>query len=496
MPISFDNIPTTLRIPFVYAEFNASQAQQGPALLAYKGLVIGQKLSTGTWAADTVQRASNVEQAIIGGGRGSIIHRQALAWFASNKSTELWFGVLADNGAGVAATGTIVFTAAATASGTIAFYLGGERIPVGVASGAATTTMATDTAAAINAALDLPVTASVVGSTVTITFRHKGLVGNTYDVRHSYRDGEVLPAGVAMTITAVGSVVAGTTNPTLTSLIAAMSDLWFQIWTHPYTDATSLTAIETDLSSRFGPTRSIDGLAITSASGSLGTLAALGAGRNSQHSVIVAQPGASPLTPPMEFAAEVAALIAKYGAADPARPFQTLAMSRALGTVETDQFSNEERNASLLFSGIATTQRVTGGTVQLERIITTYRTSPSGATDTAYLDATTLLTLLFARFDWRNRILRRYPRHKLASDSATLPAGQPIMTPQLGRGEALLWYRDMEALGLFEGAAFDQFEQDLVCERNASDPNRLDWLLSPDIVNSLIGRAAQIRFIV
>jgi len=495
MPISFDNIPTTLRIPFVAAEFNSSIAQQGPSLIAYKALHIGQKLSTGTWVADTVNRATSVEQAIIGGGRGSIIHRQAIAWFAVNKSTEAWFGVVADNGAGVAATGTIVFTAAATGAGTIAFYLGGERVTVAVASGAATTTMATDTAAAINANLDLPVTASVSSSTVTLTFRHKGLVGNTYDVRHSYRDGEVLPAGVAMTITAVGSVVAGTTNPTLTNLIAAMADLWFMIWSHPYTDATSLSAIEAELLSRFGPLRSIDGIAITSASGSFGTLSTLGGTRNSQQSVIMAQPGAAPLVPPMEFAAGVAGLIAFYGAADPARPFQSLALpqDRFVPPIETDQFSDDERNL-LLYAGIATTKRVVGGVVQLERIITTYRTAPSGATDTSYLDATTLLTLLFARYDWRNRIKGRYPRHKLASDSATLPAGQAIMTPQLGKGEALLWFRDLEKLGLFEGASFEQFKRDLVVERNVSDPNRLDFLLSPDLVNQLIGCAAQIRF--
>ncbi len=491
MSITFDNIPTTLRIPFVFAEFNSSQAQQGPSLLAYRGLIIGQKLSTGTWAADTVQRCTSVEQAILGGGRGSIIHRQALAWFAANKSTELWFGVVADNGAGVAATGTIVFTAAATAAGTLVFYLGGERVTVGVASGAATTTMATDTAAAINALPDLPVSAGVASSTVTLTFRHKGLVGNTYDVRTNFRDGEVLPAGVALTITAVGSVVAGTTNPTLTNLIAAMADLWFNVWSHPYTDATSLTAIETELSSRFGPTRSIDGIAITSASGSFGTLSSLGTGRNSQHSIIAAQPVATPLTPPMEFAAETAALVALHGAADPARPFQTLALSRAIGGVESDQFSNEERNL-LLFAGIATTKRVTGGTVQLERIITTYRTSPSGATDTAYLDATTLLTLMYLRFDWRTRIQTRYPRHKLANDGTQFGAGQAVMTPQLGTGEALLWFRDMEALGLVEG--FDQFKRDLVVERNATDPNRLDFLLPPDLINQLVGVAAQIQF--
>lgn len=492
MSITFDNIPTTLRVPFVFSEFSSTRAQQGPSILAYKGLIIGQKRSTGTGTADTVVRCTTVDQAIALGGRGSMLHRQALAWFAANRSTELWLGILDDNGAGVAATGTIVFTAAATAAGTIAFYLGGERIPVAVASGAATTTMATDTAAAINAALDLPVTAGVSSSTVTLTFRHKGLAGNTYDVRHSFRDTEVLPAGVAMTITAMGAVVAGTTNPTLTNLIAFMTDMWFNVWTHPYTDATSLTALETELTSRFGPTRSIDGIAISSASGSHGTLTTLGTGRNSPHSLIFAQPGASPLTPPMEFAAEVAAIMALNGAADPARPFQTLAMTRAMPVAQTDQWSNDERNL-FLFAGIATTKLNSAATgTQLERAITTYRTSPSGATDTAYLDAMTLLTLMYLRYDWRTRVVNKWPRHKLANDGTQFGAGQPVVTPQDGRGEALAWFHDMERLGLVEG--FEQFERDLVCERDAVDPNRLNFLMPPDLVNAVIGVASSIQF--
>lgn len=491
MAISFDNIPTTLRVPFIAAEFNSSQAQQGPALIAYKALIIGQKLSTGTWTADTLQRATSVEQAIIGGGRGSVIHREAIGWFASNKSTELWFGVLADNGAGVAATGTIVVAGPATAAGTIALYLGGDRITVAVASGDASTAIATAIGAAVNAALDLPVTAGVASSTVTLTFRHKGLAGNTYDVRANYRDGEALPTGVTLTITAVGGVVAGTTNPTLTTLIAAMGDIWFQIWAHPYTDATSLSAIEAELLSRAGPLRSMDGQAYTSASGSFSTLSTLGGTRNSPYSLIVAQPGASPLTPPMEFAAEVAALVAKFGAIDPARPFQTLALTRTLPTVETDQWSLDERNL-FLFAGIATTLRAAGGVVQLERMITTYRTSPSGAADTAYLDATTGLTLLYLRFDFRTRMRNRYPRHKLANDGTRFGAGQAVMTPLQGKAEAVAWFSAMERLGLVEGA--DQFKRDLVVERNETDPNRLDFLLPPDLLNQLLIVAAQIQF--
>jgi phage tail sheath gpL-like len=490
MAISFNSIPSTLRIPFVAVEFDASQAQQGDAILPYDALHIGQRLSTGTWAANSINRATNVDQVIGGAGRGSIAHRQAIGWFASNKSTAALFGVVDDNGAGVAATGTILFTAAATASGTIAFYFGGVLVSVGVTAGDATTALATNTAAAINAATDLPITASVVGSTVTMLFRHKGLVGNTYDVRTGF-NGEELPAGVDMTITAMGGVVAGTTNPTLTSLIAAMGDIWFQIWSHPYTDATSLTAIENELASRLGPLRSIDGVAITSISGSFATHTTLGAARNSGSSVIIAQPGSAPLTPPMEFAAETAALVAKAGEIDPARPFTTLQYTNAVSTGISNQWTSEEREL-FLHGGIATSRLGPGGAVQIDRVITTYQTSPAGSPDTAYLDATTGLTLLYLRFDFRTYWASKYSRHKLANDGTRFGSGQAIMTPLQAKGEAVGWFIRKEKQGLVEDV--DQFKRDLVVERNASDPNRLDFLLPPNLINQLIVTAAKIQF--
>ncbi len=485
---SFNSIPSNLRIPFVAVEFDSSKAQQGPALLAYKALIIGQKLATGTATADTLVRCTSVDQAITLGGRGSMLHRQALGWFAANKATELWLGVLADNGAGVAATGTIVVTGPATATGTIVLYVGGERVTVGVNSGDASTVIATAIAAAITALPDLPVTASAAISTVTITHRQKGTVGNSYDVRINFRDGDALPAGVTLAITALSG---GATNPVLTTLIAAMADMWFQIISHPYTDATNLGAIEAEMAARSGPMRQQQGLAITSASGTFSALTTLGAARNSPHSMIVAQPGQTVLTTPIEFAAEVAGVMALAAAADPGRPFQTLALSRAIAPAETDQWSPDERNL-MLFDGISTTKRAAGGVVQLERMITTYQTSPAGADDTAYLDATTVLTLLYLRYSFRTRMQLRYPRHKLANDGVKFGAGQFVITPKLGKAEAIAWFREMEELALVEG--FDQFKRDLEVVRSASDPNRLEFMLPSDLINQLVVTAAQIQF--
>jgi phage tail sheath gpL-like len=71
-------------------------------------------------------------------------------------------------------------------------------------------------------------------------------------------------------------------------------------------------------------------------------------------------------------------------------------------------------------------------------------------------------------------------------------AGQLVMTPKLGKAEAVGWFEDMQELGLVENV--EQFIRDLVVERNAQDPNRLDFLLPPDLINQLMVVAAQVQF--
>lgn len=487
MTISFNSVPNALRVPFVAAEIDNTRASQGPALLSYRALLIGQKTSGGSAAADSLHRVTSVEDVITLAGRGSMLHRMALAWFAENQSTEVWIGVLADNGAGVAASGTLTVTGPATADGTISLYIGGNLVEVAVSSGDAQNTIATNIEAAIDAELDLPVTAGVATNVVTVTARHKGLTGNEMDLRLNYQDGEELPAGVAIAIVAMAS---GTTAPTLTNLIAAMGDSWFQVIAHPYTDATSLSAIEGELASRFGPMRMIDGVAFTAKDDSHSNLVTLGDGRNSPHSCIVAVNDSPTWSP--EVGASVAAVAAKYGAADPARPFQTLPLSWVKAPAESAEFTLEERNL-LLYDGISTLKVAPGQVVQLERLITTYQENGAGADDTSYLDVTTMLTLLYLRYSFRNRILSRYPRHKLADDGTRFGSGQAVITPKIAKAECVLWFREMESLGLVEG--FDQFKTDLVVERNISDPNRLDFLLPPDLINQLVVSAVKIQFL-
>lgn len=488
MPISFNSVPSNLRVPFVAAEFDSSRASQGPAVLAFRALLIGQKITAGTATANTIVRCTSAEHAATLAGRGSLLHRQAIAWFANNKMTELYLGVLDDNGAGVAATKTLTVTGPATAAGTLAIYIGGELVQVAVASGAAQNDIAAAIEAAIDLKTNLPVTAGVSTNVVTLTARNKGVAGQDLNVRLNYQDTELTPAGVAVV---VANAVSGITNPVLTTLIAAMGDTWYHVISHPYYDATSLTAIEAELSSRNGPTRMIDGVAITSSPGSASALGTLGDTRNSQHSVIVAQPGETPITPPCEFAAAVAAVVASAAAADPARPFQTLPLARVLPPAEADLFTFSERNL-LLYDGVATSKAAGGGVVQVERLVTTNQTNAGGGADTSYLDLNTLLTLMYLRYSYRADFVSKFSRSKLADDGTRFGAGQAVVTPSIAKAHAVGWFAQMEDLGLVEGV--DQFKTDLVVERNASDPNRLDVLLPPDLINQLIVTAVKFQF--
>lgn len=487
MPISFNNVPTTNRVPFVFVEFDNSNAIQGAQALPFRQLLIGTKLAAGTATAGQLVRVTSADQAKTLFGAGSVLAGMFEASFAHDKFTETWAMPLEDDGAGVAASGTVAFSGTATESGSINIMVAGRRVRVAVTTGDTATEVAAAVASDLNANTDLPVTASATTGTVTLTARNKGETGNDIDVRLNYYDGEETPAGVTATITAMAS---GANNPDLTNAIAALGDEWFQVFGCAYRDSANLDALRVELDDRWGPIRQIDGHAFFGAPGSVGTLGTLGNSENSKHFTFVPVQG-SP-TPAYELAAETAAIAAYYGAIDPARPFQTLAYAWLKAPKAADRFTQSERNV-LLYDGISTYKVDAGDVCRVERLITTYKVNDAGADDASYLDVNTLMTLQYIRWDWRNHVLRKFPRHKLADDGVRFGAGQAVVTPKIMKAEAVTKFGDWETIGLVEGR--EQFKQDLIVERNAADRNRLDVLLPPDLVNQFRVCGTKIGFI-
>jgi phage tail sheath gpL-like len=83
----------------------------------------------------------------------------------------------------------------------------------------------------------------------------------------------------------------------------------------------------------------------------------------------------------------------------------------------------------------------------------------------------------------RQVITSKYPRHKLANDGTRFGAGQAIVTPKTIKAELVAQYRIDEFNGLVEDGA--NFKDNLIVERDPNDPNRLNVLYPPDLVNGL-----------
>ena len=483
--ISFTSIPIGIRTPGSYIEFDNTRAVRGLPALSHRILVIGQKTALGTAPVLTPKRITSVAQAAADYGPGSMLAAMVAAVRAANTYTDCYAIALADNSEGTAAEGLLAIGGPATAGGTLNLYVAGVRVQVGIAAGQTQGQIATAIAAAITAA-KVPVNAVASGANVQLFAQHAGEAGNYIDIRLNYAFGEATPAGV--TVLVATPMSGGTGNPDLTALIAAIGDEQYDTIILPYTDASSLAAIEAEMARRWGPMVQREGHVFAAVSGTVGDATTLGDSRNSPH-VTIMHAGKSP-TPPWIWAAVTGAVDAFEP--DPARPRQTLPLPGCLAAKEADRPTREERN-TLLGEGIATHTVDAGGIVRMERLVTTYQETPAGDPDVSYLDIETLRTLAYMRATTRLRMAAEYPRHKLADDGTAYAPGQAIVTPQEIRGTLLHLARDWETAGLLEN--FDVFREALIVERNATDRNRVDALIPPDVVNQFRVFAAAIQFI-
>ncbi len=485
--INFNQIPIDLRVPGVYIETDNTRAVGGLPVERHKILILGQKLAAGSAAAATPLMITNKAQGEAYFGRGSMLSAMINALKGANSYTETWAVALADVEAGLQAAGALLFGGVVTAAGTLKLYIGGQRVSVAVTAAQAMADIATAVAAAINAKTDLPVTAAVDGVTpakVNITCRWKGETGNEIDIRLNYFRGDALPAGLTVAITAM---TAGNTNPDIDDAFAAVGDKQYQTIINPWTDAANLLALYTEMARRNNALVKKEGQAFSSISGTHAAIDTIGDGLNDEFLSVMGAQG-SP-TPPWELAAVVGAIDAYEP--DPARPRQTLVMTGVLAPAPEAEYTLSERNIHL-FDGISTYTVDDGGLCRIERLITTYQTNALGVDDVSYLDIEVMRTIAYLRYSVRTWIALKYPRHKLASDGTPIAPGQAMVTPKTIRSELIALFNLWQDAGLAEG--IDQFKRDLIVERNPSDPNRVDAVIPPDVVNQFRVFAAALQF--
>lgn len=485
--VSFNQISTSLRLPGFYMEMDNSMAVQGLVLDRSRILMSGQMLASGKATPGTVVRVSSADEGTALFGRGSMLDRMVRIFKKAHSYGDLWCLPLLDDESGQAATATVTISGTATSSGTLNLYIGGQRVRIGVRAGTAAASIAASLVTAIGNLPDVGASARATEGTLTLTSAFAGDVGNGRDVRVNYYADERLPAGLTVVCT---PFVGGSGNPDLAAALPAIGDVQYHYAVTPYTDSANVKALEAVFRERWGAEKQVEGVIFSGAVGSLSALTAVGGAHNCEFLSIIGIRGIP--TPAYELAASYGAVAARHLDEDPARPLQTLELPGVLAAEQKDQLSGPERN-TLLWEGIATATCAVDGGVQIEREITTYKVNAWGLTDISYLDVNTPCTCSVLRRTWRARLAQRYPRHMLANDgSPAALSGKAVATPSILRAEMIALARQWEEAAWVED--LDAFKKDLVVMRNSNNPNRVDCILPPNLVNQLRQIAALLQF--
>ena len=486
--MNFNNIPSDTRVPLFYAEVDNSQANSATSTMPR--LIVAQVNDDSTAAeVGKLTLVSSLGLAVGIGGPGSMLAQMYETWRRIDPAGEVW--CLPVKGAGTPAEGTVTVTGAATESGLLNLYVGGVRVRAVVASGATLAEVAQSLAAAVNAA-SLPVSATSASGVVTLKCKWSGDSGNDIALqlnRLGRNNGESTPAGLTVALAAMSK---GAGSPEVADLLASLGDEPFEFICSPWTDATSLNAWQEfmgDSAGRWSWAKQLYGHLYAAKRGTVGQLVAFGVTRNDQHATIYGFEAGCP-DPFWRVAAAYAARTAVFISADPARPTQTGELTGIAPAPAGERFTLTERQ-SLLTHGIATAS-YSGGAQRIERGVTSYQRNAFDQPDDSYLDSESLHQSAYVISYLKSVITSKYGRHKLANDGTRFGAGQAIVTPNVIRGELMASYYALERLGIVENA--DAFAQYLVVERSATNPNRLNVLFPPDLVNQLRVFALQYQF--
>jgi len=490
MTVPFSNIPSNLRVPLFYAEVDNSQANSGAQ--TQRTLIIGQITTTGNGVVNVPVLCQGVSDAQAKGGLGSMLALMTAAYKASDSFGEVWFLPLADAVGSVAASGSLLVAGAPSGTGVISLYIAGQLLSFVVSTAEPAADIATGLAALVNSSGNLPVTAAATASTVTFTAKNKGAAGNDIDLRLNYlgtAGGEVTPAGLTLTITAMS---AGATNPVLDAALASLGDEAFDFIVSPYTDTASLNALKNllnDKTGRWSYASQIYGHIFAAQRGTLSTLATAGNARNNQHESIMGFYD-SP-SPAWIWAADLAGTAAVALRADPGRPMQTLTLSTVLAPPASSRFELDERN-TLLWDGISTFTVASDGTVAIDNLITTYQENGFGAADDSYLQIETLFLLMYVLRAQRSLVTSKYARVKLAADGTRFAPGSAIVTPKIIKADLIAKYGELEYDGFVQDAK--TYAKELIVEKNRTNPNRVDVLWPGTLINQLRIFALLVQF--
>lgn len=284
------------------------------------------------------------------------------------------------------------------------------------------------------------------------------------------------------------SVIGVEPSQDIATALAALGDTQYHYIISYFNESSNIGLLSTFLEDRHTAMQQIPGLGFV---GFQGTAAEVNAFTSTFNSPFISILGVNGLDVSV---AEAAA--AYYGqcayslSVDPARPLQTLQLQGVKTNADTE-WTSTERDL-MLNSGASTYTTDITGDVFIERAITTYHENELGFADDTYLDIMTIATAMYFRHQQRQRILKLYPRHKLARDGVNFAAGQAVVTPKLFKAAMLGLYRDLEEQAIVQN--FENYQQTFISEIDDENVTRINYQDQPTFINGLIIVAGKMQF--
>lgn len=488
MAIAFDTIPNILNAPATVVEFDNSRAVQGVQLQPHDVLLAGQGDGTGSATPGVIYGVATVAEADALFGVNSQLRQMVSAYKSVDALTPVYCCQCAAD-SGTQATGDFTYAGTATEDGEIPHYIGGRRFTVSVTSGDTAADVETSAVAAAALLTDMGVTfAAGAGTSLDLTAVQEGTIGNQIMLGVALLPGERVPAGLTVTPNAMSS---GATDPSYAGVITAMGDDQYHTMAVGLCDATVVGLFITEGERRWGPLVAAEGQAFAAKYDTRANLTTLGNGFNSFAATVVGAEKSALLPFPWELSAAIAAVSAVQAQADPSRAMSGIKLPGFSGAERGSRFSYADRNI-LLSDGISTVRTSPSGDLLIDKLNSTWQTNAAGLPDPSYRDLVTPRLLAALRYSVIARMSSKFPRFKLKS-TGPIPAGQPIVTPDIIRSEMLALFKEWEGLGWVEN--FAQFKDEIIVERNGSDVNRVDMVLPPDMINNLLVTAVKLSFI-
>jgi phage tail sheath gpL-like len=475
--ISFKSVPSSIRKPGRYTEYNAEGAITSLPSVANKVLIVAQKTSSGIATVDTVYPIFSSADSILYAGAGSIADLMVKALFKANPNINLSLITQADAGGSAAAVGTVTIATTATKAGSMDLWVANKYINVAVAIGDTPTVVVVSLYNKLKEIeADLPVVATKDAAILTLTAKNLGTSGNQIAIAYKINNADCTATVVQPT--------GGTGDPVYTNPLAAAFPGKFDIIVSSLNDAANLAILKTHVTNSSSPTEGRPCIAVYGYTGVQATLETLaGTTLNYERFSVAFHPYTKTTQSGHSLDYEIAAAYAGVIASeeDPAMPLNGLVLTDIGPAAIANRLSRTQQE-SCLANGVTPLIVGVGEQVAIVRAVSNYIKNATGTTDPAYLDITTIRTLDYVRLSIETREALRFPRSKLSTK-----------TPAKVRAQIIDVLTKLEELEIVENVSSNL--DGIVVEKDSTDPNRLNALIPADVVNGLHVLANRINLV-